>query len=200
MHLDLRLDNILVTPAGVSFVDFGSAIRIGEKFSGNPMLHRLIQEMLQASQITADLRRQQRKGLIQSPIFRGLPLPPSPAFDLYALTTNLTRPHDHDEFKGLIAHDRTSDEGQWFSQLRRRTLKPAANESPIRSAAEMQAAVLDSPHLDPAHRVPPVTLSPAPPVTHELPAPVVLTGSLHRPAPPPRGAIAKDQNSIRPRG
>ena len=31
IHLDLRLDNIVITPTGVSFVDFGSAVRVGEE-------------------------------------------------------------------------------------------------------------------------------------------------------------------------
>ncbi len=30
MHLDLRLDNFVITPAGVGFVDFGSAVRVDE--------------------------------------------------------------------------------------------------------------------------------------------------------------------------
>ena len=145
MHLDLRLDNMLVTRDGVSVVDFGSAVRIGEDLSANPMLRRLIQEMLDASQITADLRRQRGKQLIRAAQFDGLPFPPSPAFDLYALTTNLTRPHDQPEFRGLVQHDRAGAEGQWFSKLRRRVLRPAPDQRPLTSAAELLRVLKRSP-------------------------------------------------------
>ena len=38
IHLDLRLDNFVITPQGVCFVDFGSAVRVSENIHGNPML------------------------------------------------------------------------------------------------------------------------------------------------------------------
>ena len=175
MHLDLRLDNLLITEAGVGVVDFGSAMRAGEDFSANPMLQRLIREMLEASQITSDLKRQRRKGLIRSPLFKGLPFPPTPAFDLYALTTNLTRPHDHAEFKGLVAHDRTSDEGRWFSQLRRRILQPAPGEPRIESAASLRREV--ETYVDRSF------LPRRQPKPAAAPQPVILTGStMPRPA------------------
>jgi hypothetical protein len=131
MHLDLRLDNMVVTEAGVGLVDFGSSARIGEDLTANPLLAELTREMLAASQITRDMRRQRKKNLIRADIFRGLPWPPTPAFDLFALATNLTRPHDHDEFRGLIAHDRHSEEGLRFSRLRKQILKPAPDDLPI---------------------------------------------------------------------
>ena len=37
-HLDLRLDNFVVTEAGVCLVDFGSAVRIGETFNAGGLL------------------------------------------------------------------------------------------------------------------------------------------------------------------
>ncbi|MEO1236332.1 MAG: hypothetical protein AAFX76_06035, partial [Planctomycetota bacterium] len=128
MHLDLRLDNMVVTEAGVGIVDFGSAVRVGEDLSANAMIDTLAREMLMASQVTRDLQRQRDKGLVNAPIFRGLPYPPTPAFDLFALVTNLTRPHDNPEFKGLVEHDRRGAEAQRMSRLRRRVLSPAADE------------------------------------------------------------------------
>ena len=162
MHLDLRLDNMVVTRDGVGVVDFGSAVRIGEDLSANPMLQRLIREMLEASQITADLRRQRDKGLIRGAVFAGLPFPPTPAFDLYALVTNLTRPHDHAEFRGLIRHDRSSAEGQWFSKLRRRVLRPGEGQRPIVDAVQLLRVLKASPHYgDAAGRAPRLAESPA---------------------------------------
>lgn len=137
MHLDLRLDNLLVTDAGVCVIDFGSSVRVGEDLSTTTIIETLIREMLQASQVTRDLERQRRKNLIRSDVFAGLPFPPTPAFDLFALATNMTRPHDNADFKGLVIHDRDSDEGQRFSRLRKRILKPAAHEMPIRNVSDL---------------------------------------------------------------
>lgn len=137
MHLDLRLDNLLVTDDGVCAIDFGSSVRVGEDLSTTTIIETLVREMLQSSQITRDLERQRRKQLIRSEVFAGLPYPVSPAFDLFALATNMTRPHDNADFKGLVTHDRDSDEGQRFSRLRKRILKPAKGESPIRSVHDL---------------------------------------------------------------
>ncbi|MEM9418970.1 MAG: hypothetical protein AAGA25_07980 [Planctomycetota bacterium] len=137
MHLDLRLDNLLVTDDGVCAIDFGSSVRIGEDLSTTQIIESLVHEMLQSSQITRDLKRQRRKKLIRSDVFDGLPTPPSPAFDLFALATNMTRPHENADFKGLVTHDRDSEEGQRFSRLRRQILKPAPDDVPIRDVHDL---------------------------------------------------------------
>src|SRR5581483_4355134 len=46
IHLDLRLDNFVVTPHGVGFVDFGSAVRDNEDLSRNPLLQSLFGELM----------------------------------------------------------------------------------------------------------------------------------------------------------
>lgn len=137
LHLDLRLDNLLVTDDGVCAIDFGSSVRVGEDLSTTTIIETLVREMLQSSQITRDLERQRRKQLIRSEVFADLPYPVSPAFDLFALATNMTRPHDNADFKGLVTHDRDSDEGQRFSRLRKRILKPTKDESPIRDVHDL---------------------------------------------------------------
>ncbi|MEM8737469.1 MAG: hypothetical protein AAGG38_03185 [Planctomycetota bacterium] len=142
MHLDLRLDNMVVAEAGVSIVDFGSAVRIGEDLSTNPMIETLVREMLGASQVTRDLERHRRKGLVRAGVFVGLPYPPTPAFDLFALATNLTRPHDNPEFKGLVRYDRSSEEAQRLSRVRRQVLLPKENgQRPIKTVGELFRAL-----------------------------------------------------------
>jgi hypothetical protein len=51
MHLDLRLDNVVITQHGVGFVDFGSAVRVGENFPEASLLGNLFEEMMRTSQI-----------------------------------------------------------------------------------------------------------------------------------------------------
>lgn len=123
-HLDLRLDNIIITDHGVSIIDFGSSIRAGEQTAANAMIDTLLREMLQSSQVTADLQRQRSKGLVHAPIFAALPHPPAPAFDLFALVTQMTRPHDNPDFRGLVRFDRDSAEARFLSELRQITLNP----------------------------------------------------------------------------
>lgn len=137
MHLDLRLDNLLVTDAGVCVIDFGSSVRVGEDLSTTPMVQTLVREMLQASQITRDLQRQRRKNLVRADLFSALPFPPSPAFDLFALATSMTRPHDNTDFKGLVRHQRDSDEAQRFSRLRKRILQPTSRDAPIQNLDDL---------------------------------------------------------------
>lgn len=138
MHLDLRLDNLLVTEAGVCLIDFGSSVRIGETFAPQSTIDTLIREMLASSQITRDLKRQRRKNLVRAAVFADLPYPPTPAFDLFALATSMTRPHDNADFKGLVIHDHNSDEGLRLSRLRKRILQPPADDpTPIRSVADL---------------------------------------------------------------
>ena len=158
MHLDLRLDNMLVTPSGVSLVDFGSAVRVGEKLQSNPMLDRLLREMLSASQITRDLKRQRKKGLIRSEAFKHLPYPPDPAFDLFALATNMTRPHDNPDLKGLIKYDRESDEGRFFSMLRRRILQGSSSKPPLHNILDLCEELKVRPESDRAAE--PVVVAP----------------------------------------
>lgn len=63
LHLDLRLENFVITEQGVGFVDFGSAARVDEDFAQNTILRILISEMLAASQIHKDLKRLQAQGV-----------------------------------------------------------------------------------------------------------------------------------------
>lgn len=170
MHLDLRLENMLVTDAGVCMIDFGSSVRVGEDLRSAAIIDTLIREMLQASQITRNLERQRAKKLIRSNVFADLPYPPTPAFDLFALATNMTRPHDNPEFMGLIEHDRHSDEALRFSRLRKRILQPRPDDpAPIRTVHDLCAA-LSAASDRPAHN--------AVPDKRETLKPVILTGSV----------------------
>lgn len=142
MHLDLRLDNLLVTERGVCLIDFGSSVRVGEDVAAPSNTNTLLREMLDASQITRDLKRLRRKQRVAAAVFDGLPFPPTPAFDLFALATNMTRPHDNAEFVGLVEHERDSGEGLRFSRLRKRILQPgSADPAPIRTVHDLCVAL-----------------------------------------------------------
>ena len=130
MHLDLRLDNYVMTPHGVGFVDLGTAIRLGERLDTNPVIKTLSRETLEASEINARLRRQQRKGLVTAPMFERCHAPARPAFDLFAWATNITRPHDNPDLRGLVGFDPDSEEALRLSRLRRDIVRPAEGKPP----------------------------------------------------------------------
>lgn len=102
VHLDLRLDNYVITEHGVGFVDFGSSIRRGEDFTHNRLLNTLMHEMLSASRIRRDMKMLRRKGLATSKVFEGCYENPDRAIDLFYLALEMTRPHQNPDFAGLV--------------------------------------------------------------------------------------------------
>ncbi|BAM03257.1 protein kinase family protein [Phycisphaera mikurensis] len=139
VHLDLRLDNFVITDSGVCLVDFGSGIRVGETFDSRGMLDKLLQEMLSSSRIRQDLRRMQRKDRVTSPVFENAYDPPGPAVDLYSVAQNLTQAARHAEFSGLLRSSKR--EASELSRLRRGVLRPAPGEPVIATTAELLEAL-----------------------------------------------------------
>ena len=64
IHLDLRLDNVVITDKGVGFVDFGSAVREGENIKGNPLLSTIFDELMRTSQIQRMLEKMTTDGTV----------------------------------------------------------------------------------------------------------------------------------------
>lgn len=85
LHLDLRLENFVITEQGVGFVDFGSAVRVDEDFSQNTILRILIAEMLAASQIHKNMKRLQAQSRVTSSLFWNCYQKISIAIDLFYL-------------------------------------------------------------------------------------------------------------------
>lgn len=138
IHLDLRLDNMVVTPRGVGFVDFGSAVRCGEDFSGNPMLQTLFSELLSTSQIQRDLKRLVRKGKVTSRLFTNSQQRIDKAVDLFYLVLQMNNPHTNPDFRGLVRYDRHADDARRLARLSRNVLQPQDDRClHYRSAADV---------------------------------------------------------------
>jgi hypothetical protein len=180
LHLDLRLDNLVLTDRGVGLVDFGTAVRIGEDLGANPVVRKLHREMIASSETVTRLQRQQAKGLVTASQFANCHQPPTPALDLYALLTNMTQPHDNPDFRGLVRFDPESDQARALSRLRRRAVRqddqqatPNYDEArPIREVRDLCVELG-------------VPVEPTPRVRREDAEPVVLPGVS---MPPPRVA------------
>ncbi|MEX0776430.1 MAG: serine/threonine-protein kinase [Phycisphaeraceae bacterium] len=138
IHMDLRLDNIVITENGVGFVDFGSAARVGEDFSQSPMLTTLFSEMLSTSQIQRDLRQLQEKGRVTSSLFIDAYQKIDKAVDLFYLTLQLCNPHGNPDLKGLVRLDQGTPQATSLARLTRHVLRPRNPDHPdFRSARDV---------------------------------------------------------------
>jgi hypothetical protein len=144
MHLDLRLDNFVVTEQGVGFVDFGSAVRLGEDFSENKMLRTLFHEMLSSSVIHHDLKMLQESGKVTSSLFRNCYRRMDPAIDLFYFALQMNKPHWNPDFRGLVDYEPKDSASIELSHLRRDVLRPPNPDQPIyRTARDIHNAIAD---------------------------------------------------------
>ncbi|QQE10253.1 hypothetical protein JD969_12150 [Planctomycetota bacterium] len=124
IHLDLRLDNIVVTDDGVGFVDFGSAVRIGEQIADNRMLTSLFGEMMRTSQIQRMLGRMIDSGHVTNEEMTAAHQKVDKAVDSYYLAVQINKPYGNPEFGHLIQFDEESDEAKALSALTAAILRP----------------------------------------------------------------------------
>ena len=144
IHMDLRLDNFVVTERGVGFVDFGSAVRVGECFDRNPLLDTLFHEMLSTSQIQKDLKRYRDERRLTSRLFANCCGKIDKAADLFYLVLQMNHPHANPDFRGLIRYDRQSAEAHQLARLTRSVLRPKdPQRPPCRSARDVADRITD---------------------------------------------------------
>ena len=138
MHLDLRLDNFVITNEGVGFVDFGSAVRQGEDFNQHSLLRSLQDEIMPHSQVQMDLHRLLKAGTVTSRLFANCYRKIDKAADVFYLVLQMNMPHRNPDFKGLVNFDRHSDQARALAKLSARVLRPEDPDQPkFRTAADI---------------------------------------------------------------
>jgi hypothetical protein len=138
MHLDLRLDNFVITPAGVGFVDFGSAVRVDENLKQSPLLSNLFEELMRTSEIQRMLFRMTRTGEVTSEAISGGLHKVDKAVDCFYLAVQISSPHANPDLKDLIRFDSQSAEAKLLSRLTEQILRPVDPAKPaFRSAADI---------------------------------------------------------------
>ncbi|MEM1208982.1 MAG: hypothetical protein AAGI54_06915 [Planctomycetota bacterium] len=138
MHLDLRLDNFVLTDDGVGFVDFGSAVRIGEDLQQSPMLTSLFGEMMRTSQIQRMLGHMIQRGDVHNPAFKAAHHNVSPALDSYYLAVTINRPKHNPLFAHLIDHNKQSPQAKALTALTAAVLRPkATDKAEFKTAADI---------------------------------------------------------------
>lgn len=138
IHLDLRLDNMVVTEHGVGFVDFGSAVRIGENIEGNPLLSTIFDELMKTSQIQRMLEKMMVGGMVTNRILNEAHGKVDKGVDLFYLALQINKPLANPDFRGLVQVERRSEEAEGLAVLTDEVLKPKDPSSPAyRTAADL---------------------------------------------------------------
>jgi len=138
IHLDLRLDNFVITEHGVGFVDFGSAVRENEDISANPLLSGLFQELMRTSQIQRMLYQMTLSGHVTSDIIRRSHQKVDKAVDFFYLAVQFNCPHANPDLVDLIQYDPSCPEAHMLARLTAEILRPADPARPtFRSAKDI---------------------------------------------------------------
>ncbi|HEY8748148.1 MAG TPA: hypothetical protein VIM11_09255 [Tepidisphaeraceae bacterium] len=125
IHLDLRMDNMVVTENGVGFVDFGSAVRVNENIQGNAVLSTLFGELMKTSQIQKMLDRMSSAGSVTSSVIRDAYQRVDKAVDLFYLAVQIGQPTANPDLRELIRYEKFSPEAVGLSGLTDAILRPA---------------------------------------------------------------------------
>lgn len=138
IHLDLRLDNFTITPDGVGFVDFGSAVRMGETFKSSPMLGTLFEEMMRTSQIQRMLGKMLERGDVTSRTIASVHGKVDKTVDSFYLAVQINKPESNPELRHLIRHEPGSLEARSLAALTAAILRPKTpGKEEFRSAADI---------------------------------------------------------------
>jgi hypothetical protein len=142
MHLDLRLDNFVITPKGVGFVDFGSAVRADENLKESPLLNNLFEELMRTSEIQRMLFSMTRTGQVTSQAISSGLHKVDKAVDYFYLAVQINSPHSNPDLKDLIRYDKESAEAKLLSRLTEQILRPPDPANPpFRSAADILGGI-----------------------------------------------------------
>lgn len=138
MHLDLRLDNFVITEHGVGFVDFGSAVRFEENLSENPLLFSLFEELQRTSEIQRMLGAMTASGQVTSKAIADGHQKVDKAVDFFYLAVQMSAPHGNPDLRGLVKYDPQSLEARALARLTETVLRPKNPERPAyRGAADL---------------------------------------------------------------
>ena len=129
IHLDLRLDNVVITEQGVSFVDFGSAVRVGEEFPEASLLGNLFDEMMRTSQIQRMLGKMTQRGEVTSEEILSSHHRVDKAVDFFYLAVQINAPLSNPDFRSLVEHNPKGEEARELARLTDEILRPENPES-----------------------------------------------------------------------
>jgi hypothetical protein len=125
VHLDLRLDNMVITDQGVGFVDFGSSVRVSEDLSTNPLLNTLFEELMRTSHIQRMLYHMTKSGQVTAEHLCSQYGKADKGVDVFYLALQFQAPHGNPDLAALIHFDPTSEIARRIAALSNAVLRPA---------------------------------------------------------------------------
>ena len=136
IHLDLRLDNMVITESGVGFVDFGSSVRDNEDLATNPLLDTLFDELMRTSHIQKMLYSMTQSGQVTARHLAAQHGKVDKAIDLFYLALQFATPHANPDLAGLIHYDPDSDMSRAIHRLSQSILRPQDPEDTTHRTAK----------------------------------------------------------------
>jgi len=124
IHLDLRLDNMVITDHGVGFIDFGSSMRVTENLASNPMLDALFSELMRTSHIQRMLYHMTTSGQVTAQHFCEKQGKADKGIDVFYLSLQFTTPHANPDLASLIHYDPDSEMARQIAELSKTVLRP----------------------------------------------------------------------------
>ncbi len=138
MHLDLRMDNMVISHGAVCFVDFGSAVRIGENLKQSSMLDTLFSEMMRTSHIQRMLGKMLETGECTNTVMREVHGRVDKTVDAFYLAVQIAKPDTHPELKHLIRFESESEQARLLRALTAAILRPKTpGKEAYRSVADI---------------------------------------------------------------
>ncbi len=144
IHLDLRLDNFVISRHGVGFVDYGSAVRVDEKIGDSALLNQLFTEIMRTSQIQRMLEKMSNDGSVTSQVLTQSQRQADPAADIFYLAVQIDHPHSNPYMRELVRYEPQSREARLISRLVEQVLRPADAHNPTyRTASDLLKGLQD---------------------------------------------------------
>jgi serine/threonine protein kinase len=163
IHLDLRMDNMVVTERGVAFVDFGSAVRVNENIHGNAVLSTLFGELMRTSQIQRMMDKMATTGSLTSHVIREAHQKVDKSVDVFYLAVQISQPIGNPDLRELVKYDKYSPEAVELARLNNDILRPADPKHPrYRTAHDVLQEILRIEHKLKAGKSPRVVITTPP--------------------------------------
>jgi hypothetical protein len=124
LHLDLRLDNMVITDHGVGFVDFGSSVRVTENLETNPLLSTLFEELMRTSHIQRMLYHMTKSGQVTAQHLCSQHGKADRAIDVFYLALQFTTPHANPDLAALIYYEPNGEMAKRIGELSKMVLRP----------------------------------------------------------------------------
>ncbi|MEM7627259.1 MAG: hypothetical protein AAF333_16810 [Planctomycetota bacterium] len=130
IHLDLRLDNMVISDGRVCFLDFGSSVRVGEDIARSPLLSSLFSEMMNTSQIQRTMGKMRDAGRLTSDVIVSAQGKMDKAVDMFYLSLQISKPVSNPELLPFLKFDPAAPVAKRIKLLTDAILRPTNPNRP----------------------------------------------------------------------